>query len=133
MTQREFYAKVMAIEGISDELKTYAEGRIEALDKANANRSSKPTKKQTENEPIKAKILEHLADHPKTVGLDLAEAIGENKSTVIPLCTVLVKEGKLTKEEVKIPKVGKRMAYSLAEVEATEEEVEETETEVDEE
>ena len=133
MTQREFYAKVMAIEGISDELKTYAEGRIDVLDKANANRSSKPTKKQTENEPIKAKILEHLADHPKTVGLDLAEAIGENKSTVISLCTVLVKEGKLTKEEVKIPKVGKRMAYSLAEVEATEEEVEETETEVDEE
>lgn len=125
MTQREFYAKVMAIEGISDELKTYAEGRIEALDKANANRSSKPTKKQTENEPIKAKILEHLADHPKTVGLDLAEAIGENKSKVISLCTELVKEGKLTKEEVKIPKVGKRMSYSLAEVEETE--VEDTE------
>ena len=129
MTQREFYAKVMAIEGISDELKTYAEGRIDALDKANANRSSKPTKKQTENEPIKEKIVAYLGEHPKTVGLDLAEAIGENKSTVISLCTVLVKDGKLTKEEVKIPKVGKRMAYSLAEVETTEEEA----TEVDEE
>ena len=125
MTQREFYAKVMAIEGISEELKTYAEGRIEALDKTNANRSSKPTKKQTENEPIKEKIVAYLGEHPKTVGLDLAEAIGENKSTVISLCTVLVKDGKLTKEEVKIPKVGKRMAYSLAEVEETE--VEDTE------
>ena len=114
MTQREFYEKVKAIEGISEELKTYAEGRIEALDKANANRSSKPTKKQTENEPIKAKILEHLADHEKVVGADLASAIGENKSTVISLCTVLAKEGKLVKEEVKIPKVGKRVAYSLA-------------------
>ena len=122
MTQREFYAKVIAIEGISEELKTYAEGRIEALDKANANRSSKPTKKQTENEPIKEKIVAYLGEHPKTVGLDLAEAIGENKSTVISLCTVLVKDGKLTKEEVKIPKVGKRMAYTLAEVETTEEE-----------
>ena len=130
MTQREFYAKVMAIEGISDELKTYAEGRIEALDKANANRSSKPTKKQTENEPIKAKILEYLGEHPKTVGLDLAEAIGENKSKVISLCTELVKDGKLTKEEVKIPKVGKRMSYSLVEAEEAEVETEvETETE----
>ena len=125
MTQREFYAKVKAIEGISEELKTYAEGRIEALDKANTNRSSKPTKKQTENEPIKAKILEHLADHEKVVGADLASAIGENKSTVISLCTVLAKEGKLVKEEVKIPKVGKRVAYSLA----TEEPAEEVEEE----
>ena len=124
MTQREFYEKVKAIEGISEELKTYAEGRIEALDKANANRSSKPTKKQTENEPIKAKILEHLADHEKVVGADLATAIGENKSTVISLCTVLAKEGKLVKEEVKIPKVGKRVAYSLA-TEETAEEVDE--------
>lgn len=131
MTQREFYAKVMAIEGISDELKTYAEGRIDALDKANANRSSKPTKKQTENEPIKEKIVAYLGEHPKTVGLDLAEAIGENKSTVISLCTVLVKDGKLTKEEVKIPKVGKRMAYSLAEVEEAEVEDTEVETETE--
>lgn len=121
MTQREFYEKVKAIEGISEELKTYAEGRIEALDKANANRSSKPTKKQTENEPIKAKILEYLADHEKVVGVDLATAISEKKSTVISLCTVLAKEGKLVKEEVKIPKVGKRVAYSLA----TEEPIEE--------
>lgn len=114
MTQREFYEKVKAIEGISEELKTYAEGRIEALDKANSNRSSKPTKKQVENEPIKTKILEYLADHEKVVGADLATAIGENKSTVISLCTVLAKEGKIVKEEVKIPKIGKRMAYSLA-------------------
>lgn len=114
MTQREFYAQVIAIEGINEELKTYAEGRIEALDKANANRSSKPTKKQTENEPIKAKILEYLAEHENVVGADLATAIGENKSTVISLCTVLAKEGKLVKEEVKIPKIGKRVAYSLA-------------------
>ena len=121
MTQREFYEKVKSIEGISEELKTYAEDRIEALDKANANRSSKPTKKQTENEPIKAKILEHLTDHEKVVGADLASAIGENKSTVISLCTVLAKEGKLVKEEVKIPKVGKRVAYSLATEEPAEE------------
>lgn len=121
MTQREFYEKVKAIEGISEELKTYAEGRIEALDKANTNRSSKPTKKQTENEPIKTKILEHLAEHEKVVGADLATAIGENKSTVISLCTVLAKEGKLVKEEVKIPKVGKRVAYSLATEEISEE------------
>lgn len=125
MTQREFYEKVKSIEGISEELKTYAEGRIEALDKANASRSSKPTKKQTENEPIKAKILEHLAEHEKIVGANLAEAIGENKSTVISLCTVLAKEGKLVKEEVKIPKVGKRVAYSLATEEPVEEEIEE--------
>ena len=121
MTQREFYEKVIATKGIAEELKIYAEGRIEALDKANANRSSKPTKKQTENEPIKAKILEYLADHEKVVGVDLATAIGENKSTVISLCTVLAKEGKLVKEEVKIPKVGKRVAYSLATEEPAEE------------
>lgn len=114
MTQREFLEQVIATSGVAEEVKTYAETKIESLNAKNTNRSSKPTKKQLENEPIKTKILEYLETHSQVIGTDLAAAINENKSRVISLCTILAKEGKIVKREISIPSVGKRMSYTLA-------------------
>ena len=57
-TKREFYNEIMAVEGISDEIKDFCKAEIALLDKKNANR--KPTKAQEQNEVYKAEILEVL-------------------------------------------------------------------------
>jgi len=59
-TKRDYYNEILAIEGLSDELKTFVKGEVALLDKKNTNR--KPTKAQTENEKYKTEILSVLRD-----------------------------------------------------------------------
>ena len=80
MTKREFLNEVIAvIDGTSEvnvlELKEFAKAEIVKLDERNANRSSKPTKTQIENEPIKEKILEVLSTGEKMVASAIAERV----------------------------------------------------------
>ena len=131
MTNREFYTKVMeimeqcadceklAINPIRDEIYSHAEAEIAKLDKRNATRSSKPNKKQLENEPIKIEIMEYLGEHSSAVSAEIATALSTedrpiSTNKVVALCNQLVKEEKLVAEDVKIPKVGLRKQYSLA-------------------
>lgn len=118
MTNREFYTKVIEA-GISTELTAHAEAEIAKLDKRNENRSSKPNKKQLENEPIKVEIMEYLGEHGGAVSAEIATALSTedrpiSTNKVVALCNQLVKEEKLVVEDVKIPKVGVRKQYSLA-------------------
>ena len=60
MTQRDFLVKVKAL--VTDkEVIEKADELLANLDKRNAARSSKPSKTQLKNEPIKKAILEYLA------------------------------------------------------------------------
>lgn len=116
MTNREFYTQVIEA-GISAELTAHAEAEIAKLDKRNENRSSKPNKKQLENEPIKAEIMEFLAEHGGAVSAEIAAALSTedrriSTNKVVALCGQLVKEEKLFVEDVKIPKVGVRKQYA---------------------
>lgn len=118
MTNREFYTKVVEA-GISAELTAHAEAEIAKLDKRNATRSSKPNKKQLENEPIKTEIMEFLAEHGGAVSAEIATALSTedrpiSTNKVVALCNQLVKEEKLIVEDVKIPKVGVRKQYAVA-------------------
>lgn len=119
MTQREFFTAITEVEALPQELKDYATEKIIQLDNRNSTRSSKPTKKQLENEPIKQQILEYLATVEKATGCEIAEAIGANKSKICSLCVQLTKAQKISREEVKISKVGTRIAYSLVAKEET--------------
>ena len=131
MTNREFYTKVMEImeqcadfeklatNPIRDEIYSHAEAEIAKLDKRNENRSSKPNKKQLENEPIKVEIMEYLAEHGAAVSATIAAALSTEErpistNKVVALCNQLVKEEKLVAEDVKIPKVGLRKQYAVA-------------------
>ena len=121
MTNREFYTKVIEA-GISEELTTHAEAEIAKLDKRNATRSSKPNKKQLENEPIKIEIMEYLEEHSSAVSAEIATALSTEErpistNKVVALCNQLVKEEKLVAEDVKIPKVGLRKQYAIKECE----------------
>lgn len=121
MTKREFLNEVIAvIDGTSEvnviELKEFAKAEIAKLDERNASRSSKPTKAQIENEPIKEKILEVLSTGERMVASAIAEKVEISTQKASALCRQLVESGKLSVEEVKIPKKGKQKAYHILEV-----------------
>ena len=116
MTKREFLNEVIAvIDGTSEvdvlELKDFAKAEIVKLDERNANRSSKPTKTQIENEPIKEKILEVLSTGERMVASAIAERLEISTQKASALCRQLVESKKLKVEDVKIPKKGKQKAY----------------------
>lgn len=118
MTNREFFTQVMA-SNVSDELKAHAESEIAKLDKRNANRSSKPNKKQLENEPIKAEIVALLEDKGAMIASEIGVALSTedrpiSTSKASALCKQLVADKVLVENEVKIPKVGVRKQYTVA-------------------
>ena len=118
MTKREFLNEVIAvIDGTSEvnvlELKEFAKAEIVKLDERNASRSSKPTKTQIENEPIKEKILEVLSTGEKMVASAIAERVEISTQKASALCRQLVESKKLKVEDVKIPKKGKQKAYMV--------------------
>lgn len=112
MTNREFFNAIINA-NVSDELTKHATAELAKLDKRNAQRSSKPSKTQLENEPIKARLLEILAVKPMTASEIHEVDASLSTQKISPLCRQLVEAGKLAVEEVKIPKKGKRKQYSL--------------------
>lgn len=112
MTKREFFTNV--INSITDaELIEFAKNELDKMDARNSARSSKPSKKSIENEPIKRAILEYLTTSTEMTSPDIAANCGISTQKASSLCIQLVNEGKLKVTEVKIPKRGKLKAYSL--------------------
>ena len=127
-TARDFYTAI--INGTITEVETeYAKTAIEKLNAKNANRSSKPSKKAIENEPIKASILEMLTEKTEAItAMDIATALEISTQKASALCTQLANEGKIEKTEIRVKGKGAVKGYTLATVEAeSEEEGEETE------
>lgn len=113
MTYREFYTAIVNGEMNAD-LQSFAENAIAKLDTRNANRASRPSKVALANEPIKAQILEFLANGETHIAKEIGEAVGITTAKASSLCGQLAKEEKVVATEVKLPKVGKRVAYTLA-------------------
>lgn len=113
MTQREFFAKVIAT-STDAEIVAKAKELTENLDKKNAQRASKPSKTQIENEPIKVSILEFLEGGKVQTAPEIAVAVGVSTQKASALAKQLVESGKLVQSEIKVPKKGKMKAYSIA-------------------
>ena len=112
MTNREAYNAVINGE-ITDKVIEHFTAELAKLVARNAKRSSKPSKTQLANEPIKAHLLEILAVKPMTAS-EIHEVDADlSTQKISSLCRQLVKAGKLAVEEVKIPKKGKQKQYSL--------------------
>ena len=112
MTNREFYTAI--INGsMTDEVKTHATEALAKLDERNQKRSSKPSKTQLENEPVKTAIIDYLTVHGGAVAADIAAEVDITTQKASALCRQLVESGRLTVEEVKIPKKGKCKKYSV--------------------
>lgn len=111
MTYREFYTAIVNGE-ITAEVVAKATEEIAKLDTRNANRASRPSKVALANEPIKASILEFLANGETHIAKEIGEAVGITTFKASALCGQLAKEEKVVASEVKLPKVGKRVAYT---------------------
>ena len=116
MTYREFYTAIANGE-MNTELQAFATDAIEKLDTRNANRKARPSKVAEANEPIKAQILEFLANGETHIAKEIGEAVGITTAKASALCGQLAKDNKVVATEKKIPKVGKRIAYTLAQSE----------------
>ena len=112
MTNREAYNAVINGE-ITDKVIEHFTAELAKLDARNAKRSSKPSKTQLANEPIKAHLLEILAVKPMTASEIHEVDVDLSTQKISSLCRQLVEAGKLAVEEVKIPKRGKQKQYSL--------------------
>lgn len=112
MTTREMLNSVIANE-ITDEVIEKAKMCLEALDKRNAQRKSKPSKTTEENKVVRVNIANFLTDKDFTLSSEIAEGLELSVNKVSSLCTRMVSEGILQSTEVKV-KGGKRKAYKLA-------------------
>lgn len=123
MTNREFLNAVIALSA-SEEITEHAKAMIASLDKRNAARTSKPSKTQLENAPIKEAILGVIAEMNAEVSAsELHERLNISIQKASSLCRQLVEEGKLSKGERKEKGKGLVKVYSLAE-DSSDEEVE---------
>ena len=112
MTNREFFNAIINA-NVSEELTAHATAELGKLDARNKARSSKPSKIQLENEPIKAHLLEILAVKPMTASEIHEVDASLSTQKISSLCRQLVEAGKLAVEDVKIPKKGKQKQYHI--------------------
>ena len=121
MTNREFLNAVIALSA-SEEITEHAKAMIASLDKKNAARTSKPSKTQLENAPIKEAILGVIAEmNAEASASVLLERLNISAQKASSLCRQLVEEGKLSKGERKEKGKGLVKVYSLAEDSSDEE------------
>jgi predicted HTH transcriptional regulator len=131
MTEREFLNKVLATEGISDEMKGYATEGIAKLDARNDKRKNTQTKAQKENAETMKSIVATLTEKGKMVASEIATALGISTQKASALCKLLVNDGTLTVGEVKVKNKGAVKQYSLATPTAEEPSAEDEETEAE--
>lgn len=114
MTAREFYTTMMEKYDLTDELNAYCVEALASFDRRNDTRKAKQSEKSAaENAPIRAGIIETLSadgcDGMTETELGEALEITHNKAGAI--ARGLVKDGLVSVEERKFPKVGKRKVY----------------------
>ena len=114
MTEREFLNKVLATEGITEEMKSYATEGIAKLDARNDKRKNTQTKAQKENAETMKSIVATLTEKGKMVASEIATALGISTQKASALCKLLVNDGTLTVGEVKVKNKGAVKQYSLA-------------------
>ena len=117
MTRRERLEMVIA-QNITAELIEECKAELEKMDSANAKRREKERPHKAENAELMEKIVAVLKASTEPMQIDpIVEALGVEglkRQRVSSLCTLLVKDGKITSEDVKVKGKGKRKAYSIA-------------------
>ena len=109
MTKREMFTAIMEKVQDNAEMVAFLEHEIELVSRKRTG-SSKPTKRQTENEGIKARILEVVSDEGMTAGEIVAalDIEGMTNQRVSALLRQLVLAEQVRKETVK----GKSLFYA---------------------
>jgi predicted O-methyltransferase YrrM len=114
MTEREFLTKVLATDGISDEMKGYATESIAKLDARNDKRKNTQTKAQKENVETMKSIVATITTNGAMFASDIGTALGISTQKASALCKLLVTDGTLSVADVKVKNKGAVKQYSLA-------------------
>lgn len=119
MTNRELYTAI--INGtISAEVIAKAKEELVKLDKKNSDRSAKLTPAQIENEKLYPSVLALLNSETTTLSTEVATSLGVSTSKATGLLGNLLKLGKVTKIDVKVPKKGTQKGWLLVETDERE-------------
>ena len=118
-TKKQYFEMIMAIEGVSEDIKDFCRKEIAILEKKNANR--KPSKNQTANEEIKTKILEVLEDSEPMTCTEIMNAFNGEYSLnkIVALMPQLAgpakEENRLPSMVYKVRRIpaGKKMTFAL--------------------
>ena len=118
-TKKQYFEMIMAIEGVSEDIKDFCRKEIAILNKKNANR--KPSKNQTENAEIKNMILDLLEDSQPMTCTEIMNAFNGEYSLnkIVALMTQLAgpakEENRLPSMVYKVRRIpdGKKMAVAL--------------------
>lgn len=113
MTNREFFEAVQ--KGITNaDVQAHATAEIDKMNARNEKRATTPSKTAVANEPIKAQILTFLTEKNEQILTSvIGEAVGISTAKASALCKQLADDGKIVGEEVKVPKIGKRMVWKI--------------------
>ncbi len=109
MTNREFLTAVINGTVSANEI-DFAKAEIAKLDARNDKRRNTLSKEQKANEEIKAAILATIGIG-SMVAADIAKAVGVSTQKASALCTLLVKDGKLTVRDLKVKGKGTVKCY----------------------
>jgi predicted transcriptional regulator len=113
MTNREFFEAIKN-GTMNEEVQTHATAEIEKMNAHNEKRATTPSKTAIANEPIKLKIIEFLTEKNEQILTSvIGEAVGISTAKASALCKQLADDGKIAGEEVKVPKIGKRMVWKI--------------------
>lgn len=115
MTQREFFTAIAENTAVAQEYRDFATERIAALDKRNAQRSSKPSKSVQVNMTVKSDILNILADGQVHVASEVATTLGISTNRASGLLVDMRKAGTIKGTEVKVKGKGIVKGYALPE------------------
>lgn len=113
MTRKEFFNAIITA-NINEELNEFAAAELEKME-TQRERAAKHrrTAASSKNEPMKADFISFIIENGATTASDLAARFEIPTQRATGLAGRLVKEGRLVKSEVKIPKVGKRVCYEV--------------------
>ena len=113
MTNREFFEAVQN-GTINADVQAHATAEIEKMNARNEKRATTPSKTAVANEPIKAQILTFLTGKNEEILTSvICEAVGISTAKASALLMQLLEDGKIAGEQVKVPKIGKRMVWKI--------------------
>lgn len=112
MTNREFYNAIVKA-NLGEDITNHALGEIGKLDAKNTKRKETETKEQKENKVLMGTILANLSAGTPTTASVLGTILGASTQKASALCTLLVKEGKVSVSDIKIKGKGTVKGYTL--------------------
>lgn len=107
MTKAEMFTLIADLLADNEDVVAFCDHEIELLSKKRTSKSSKPSKTQIENEPIKASIIEYLNGKSDVIASDVAKELEISTSKASALLRQIVADDKATVKDVKISTLDK--------------------------